>query len=599
MENVTAVIYEPFYTSAVGPEEPKDSLVFQIVLIVFTVISVADFLLQAVVVVFVFATLIAKKCCEFLTIIILVVFVLVRVVVGYTLITSIPLNIVWIDDLAEIVPAEFLAIWFYFSLSSVILYASVLLSSCGLLLLRGNLSGAKMEKRGNDGVQDGQQNSNLPQVVILMPVYNEEPAALLRAVNSVVSCDYPQERKHLLISFDDINESPLYLTLVQSFVGNANNNHEKTKNPSALVVEPGWVKRDIVYPQRLDFTVERMLITVSRFPHGGKRSTQAKSYAIINEVYEKQADNTFVLFIDSDIILHKHAIHNFVSSGRSKEGMLGMTGLVTCITSREFNVLQCLQDAEYVEGQLFVRSSEVRLGAATCLPGALTLVDLRALQNIASVYFGELETVRTSDYHRFHLGEDRYLTFLLMGMSKEFDQVGFECSAQCKTDAPAGFFQLLKQRRRWFLGGILNDLAMISSTKIWFKFPLLNAMKLFEYSTRGLSFLTWIIIFAYNRAFARNTSANEQVIFFAIPLIIMGIKFLLTFVAAIQLNRMKVAVFTVLVSLLSPIFNGIVIVYSIWTWNIRSWGGPRTEAEEKTPRNDPPSGDTFPSLQVC
>ena len=96
MASATTASYDPSINSAGGPEERTENWVFQTVLIALTVLSLADFLLQAVVVLFVLVTLIAKNCCDVLKIIILIVFLFIRIVVGFTLIISIPLNIAWI-----------------------------------------------------------------------------------------------------------------------------------------------------------------------------------------------------------------------------------------------------------------------------------------------------------------------------------------------------------------------------------------------------------------------------------------------------------------------------------------------------------------------
>jgi len=69
------------------------------------------------------------------------------------------------------------------------------------------------------------------------------------------------------------------------------------------------------YPSSLDVTYRGMRITVSRFQHGGKRHCQKKTFKLIDKVYTeylKRNDNLFILFIDSDCILDKVCIQNFV-----------------------------------------------------------------------------------------------------------------------------------------------------------------------------------------------------------------------------------------------------------------------------------------------
>lgn len=133
-----------------------------------------------------------------------------------------------------------------------------------------------------------------PKVVIIMPCYNEEPEILLRTVDSIVDCDYPPSCMHVFLSFDGDAESELYL-----------NNLEKLGVPLTLDT----------YPKSIDITYRSCRVTVSRFPHGGKRSCQKKTYKLIDKVYAeylRRNDDLFLLFIDSDCMLDKVCIQNFM-----------------------------------------------------------------------------------------------------------------------------------------------------------------------------------------------------------------------------------------------------------------------------------------------
>ena len=206
------------------------------------------------------------------------------------------------------------------------------------------------------------------------------------------------------------------------------------------------------YPKIMDLTRGSIKITVSRFEHGGKRTTQAKTFQIVQTQYSSSSSANIephVLFLDSDIILAETAIHNFVCSIIKEKNLVAMTGYITCLTKGTNNrkFLTFLQDVEYMTGQLFNRSLESALGGVTCLPGALTMIRLSSLEAIAPRYFTTLDTTRTFHYHRYHLGEDRYLTHLLMELYPRYS-VGFCFSARCKTEAPDTWGKYCKQRRR-------------------------------------------------------------------------------------------------------------------------------------------------------
>ena len=160
----------------------------------------------------------------------------------------------------------------------------------------------------------------------------------------------------------------------------------------------------------------------------GKRSCQKRTFRLINKVYEeylRRHDNLFLLFIDSDCILDKVCIQNFMYEMElkpgSKRNMLAMTGVITSTTAKN-SFITVLQDMEYVSishyllqacplierqlclrtirqlvfvhhdadedlvqvhGQLFERSVESGCGAVTCLPGALTILRFSAFRRMA------------------------------------------------------------------------------------------------------------------------------------------------------------------------------------------------------------------------
>lgn len=133
-----------------------------------------------------------------------------------------------------------------------------------------------------------------PKTVIVMPVYKEEPMILLTAINSVIECDYPPSCLHVFLSFDGDQVDELYLKIIELL---------------------GVPLNLITYPTSLDVMYMNARITVSRFPHGGKRACQKSTFRLIDRVYNeylKRNDNLFILFIDSDCILDKVCIQNFM-----------------------------------------------------------------------------------------------------------------------------------------------------------------------------------------------------------------------------------------------------------------------------------------------
>ena len=293
-----------------------------------------------------------------------------------------------------------------------------------------------------------------PKTVVVMPVYKEHPDVLLLAINSVVSCEYPAACIHVFLSFDGDDVDELFLTTI-----------DRLGVPITM--------KD--FPQSIDIAYNGARVTISRFPHGGKRHCQKMTFKLIDKVYERyllRNDDLFILFIDSDCVLDKVCIQNFMWEMELKPGkrepMLAMTGVITATTEKH-SLITLLQDMEYIHGQLFERSVESGCGSVTCLPGALTILRFSAFRNMAKYYFSDKaeNCEDLFDYGKCHLGEDRWLTHLFMLGANHRYQIGMCTNAFCKTESVQTFRSLLKQRRRWFLGFITNEVCMLTDARLW------------------------------------------------------------------------------------------------------------------------------------
>ena len=408
--------------------------------------------------------------------------------------------------------------------------------------------------------------STAPKVVIVMPCYKELPEILLRTVDSIVDCDYPPSCLHLFLSFDGDQEDELYLNTI-----------EKLGIPLTLDS----------YPKSIDVVYRRTRITVSRFPHGGKRSCQKRTFKLIDRVYTeylKRNDNLFILFIDSDCILDRVCIQNFMYEMElkpgSKHNMLAMTGVITSTTEKN-SLITILQDMEYIHGQLFERSVESGCGAVTCLPGALTILRFSAFRKMSKYYFADKaeQCDDLFDYGKCHLGEDRWLTHLFMVGAKERYQIQMNTGAFCKTEAVQNFPTLLKQRRRWFLGFITNEVCMLTDIRLWKRYTILCLLRLAQNTIRTTALLFFIMLLSLI-----TTSQKIERLPVGFMAISLGLNWLLMLYFGAKLGRYKIWLYP-LMFVVNPFFNWMYMVYGIFTAGQRTWGGPRADAgkaDEKT-----------------
>ncbi|KAK5653862.1 hypothetical protein OQA88_7786 [Cercophora sp. LCS_1] len=398
-----------------------------------------------------------------------------------------------------------------------------------------------------------------PKVVIVMPCYREEPEILVTAVNSVVDCDYPPSCIHVFLSFDGDQEDELYLNTI-----------EKLGVP--LTLES--------YPKSIDVAYKGARITVSRFVHGGKRHCQKMTFKLIDKVYHeylKRNDNLFILFIDSDCILDRVCLQNFVFdmelSPGNRRDMLAMTGVITS-TTRKHSLITLLQDMEYVHGQLFERTVESGCGAVTCLPGALTMLRFSAFRRMAKYYFADKaeQCEDLFDFAKSHLGEDRWLTHLFMIGAKKRYQIQMCTSAFCKTEAVQTIRSLIKQRRRWFLGFITNEVCMLTDWRLWKRYPILIVVRFMQNTIRTTALLFFIMLLALVTTTKRVD--DLPVGFIAISL---GLNWLMMIYFGAKLKRFKMWLYPMMF-VLNPFLNWYYMVYGIFTAGQRTWGGPRADA---------------------
>lgn len=398
-----------------------------------------------------------------------------------------------------------------------------------------------------------------PKVVVVMPCYREEPEVLITAINSVVECDYPPSCIHVFLSFDGDQEDELYLNTI-----------EKLGVP--LTLES--------YPKSIDVSYRSARVTVSRFPHGGKRHCQKSTFKLIDRVYQqylKRNDNLFILFIDSDCILDRVCLQNFVYdmelSPGNRRDMLAMTGVITSTTQRH-SLITLLQDMEYVHGQLFERTVESGCGAVTCLPGALTMLRFSAFRRMAKYYFADKaeQCEDLFDFAKCHLGEDRWLTHLFMIGAKKRYQIQMCTSAFCKTEAVQTVKSLIKQRRRWFLGFITNEVCMLTDWRLWKRYPILILVRFMQNTIRTTALLFFIMVLALMTT--SKKIADLPVGFIAVSL---GLNWALMVYFGFKLRRFKIMLYP-LMFILNPFFNWYYMVYGIFTAGQRTWGGPRADA---------------------
>ncbi|SPR00863.1 unnamed protein product (mitochondrion) [Plasmodiophora brassicae] len=432
------------------------------------------------------------------------------------------------------------------------------------------------------------RNQN-PYVTVVMPIYNEPIETLMTAINSVAQAEYPTHRLHLVLAFDSDEVSTLYRTVIYCLVAGKTCIDSSMLTTGNVLDEIG-VSGDGLPAVGVDIMFRGLKVTPCRFVHGGKRHAQMCAFRYLSDLYAALATKPLLLFIDSDIELDALAIAHFTYEMMGQTGVYrdALTGLITCKTAGTYSFLKVLQDAEYVESQMLQRNAEDYLGSVSCLPGALTMVRFESLARVAPTYFGNMDAVDSFDFNRTHLGEDRYLTHLLMERCADRYRIGFCPSARCKTEGCATFRSLMKQRRRWYLGTLLNEVYQLTSPTLWRQFPGLNTLLALAALRNGPLFVYALCLQLMQGQGTWYTVGYAVAVF--------GVIWLYLIVVAVRIGRIKITWVYPAVVLVLPILAAGFQLYGILTFRVRTWGGPRTavvdvEAPPAVDAEAPPAVD--------
>lgn len=151
-----------------------------------------------------------------------------------------------------------------------------------------------------------------------------------------------------------------------------------------------------------------------------------------------------------------------------------------------------------------------------------------------------------------------------MQSARERYQIQMNTGAFCKTEAVQTFRSLLKQRRRWFLGFITNEVCMLTDIRLWKRYPLLLVIRLAQNTIRTTALLFFIMVISLLTT--SQKISNLPVGFIAVSL---GLNWVLMCYFAAKLGRYKVLLYP-LMFVVNPAFNWLYMVVSNTASDLRS-----------------------------
>lgn len=334
-------------------------------------------------------------------------------------------------------------------------------------------------------------------IICQIPCYTEGEESIRKTVNSIATLKYDDNRKLIFIITDGMivgsgndkstprivldilgaDESIEREALAYMSIGDGYKQHNMGKVYSGLYDYSGHSVPYIV-------VVKVGNISERQKPgNRGKRDSQMILMQFLNKVhydtemspmeYEiyHQIQNVigvnpfyyeFVLMVDADTEVLPDSLNCLISSFVKDDKVIGMCG-ETMLSNAQDTWITMIQVYEYYISHHLSKAFESLFGTVTCLPGCFCMYRIRSpglnqallVSNDVVTDYGDKKVDTLHKKNLLHLGEDRYLTTLILKHFPKY-KTKFNANAACLTSAPDSWSVLLSQRRRWINSTIHN-----------------------------------------------------------------------------------------------------------------------------------------------
>ncbi|WOO78655.1 Chitin synthase 6 [Vanrija pseudolonga] len=339
-------------------------------------------------------------------------------------------------------------------------------------------------------------------VVCQVPCYTEGEESLKKTIDSLACLEYDDKRKLIFIICDG------------NIIGSGNNRPTPRIVLDILGVDPkvdpepllfksiGEGSKQLNYGKVYSglYEVEGHVVPyvvvvkvgkpteTSRPGNRGKRDSQVLLMQYLNrvhfdapmcplelEIYHQMRnvigiDPTFYEYIfqvDADTTVAPESLNRLISCTADDQKIIGICGETKVANERE-SFTTMIQVYEYYISHHLTKAFESLFGSVTCLPGCFSVYRIRTADKgrpviISSVVIDEYAEPNVDTLHKknlFSLGEDRYLTTLMMKHFPTF-KMKFTPDALAYTVAPSRWNVLLSQRRRWINSTIHNLVELL------------------------------------------------------------------------------------------------------------------------------------------
>ena len=291
----------------------------------------------------------------------------------------------------------------------------------------------------------------------------------------------------------------------------------------------------------------------------------------------------FLLQIDADTVVAPDSATRFVASFLHDTRLIGVCG-ETALTNAKSSFITMMQVYEYYISHNLTKAFESLFGSVTCLPGCFTMFRIRAAETGKPLFVSKevvdaYSDIRVDTLHMknlLHLGEDRYLTTLLLKFHSKY-KTKYIFRAHAWTIAPDSWTVFMSQRRRWINSTVHNLIELI---------PLQQLCGFCCFSMRFIVFLDLLstivqpVIIAYIVYLIVIIATDTSVVPMTAFILLGGIYGLQAIIFILR-RKWEMIGWMLIYVVATPVFAFGLPLYAFWHMDDFSWGNTRVVTGEK------------------
>jgi chitin synthase len=455
-------------------------------------------------------------------------------------------------------------------------------------------------------------------IICQVPAYTEDEDSLRRAIDSAARMRYDDKRKLLVVVCDGMiigqgNDRPTPRIVLDilgvsetvdpeplSFesLGEGMKQHNMGKVYSGLYEVQGHIVPFLVVV-KVGKPSE-----VAKPGNRGKRDSQMVIMRFLNRVHYNLPMNPlelemhhqirniigvnptfyeFMLQIDADTVVAPDSATRMVAAFLRDTRLIGVCG-ETSLSNAKSSFITMIQVYEYYISHNLTKAFESLFGSVTCLPGCFTMYRIRAAESgkplfVSKEIIQDYSEIRVDTLHMknlLHLGEDRYLTTLLMKYHAKY-KTKYIFHAHAWTIAPDSWTVFMSQRRRWINSTVHNLMELIPLQELCgfccfsMRFVVFLDLLSTIVAPVTVGYIVYLIILV--------ATSNDVVPLWAF--ILLGAVYGLQAIIFILRRKWEMIGWMIVYILAMPVFSLGLPLYAFWHMDDFSWGNTRLVTGER------------------